>query len=378
MTPEHLVAYAEGLSRIAAAGGGPKAFAAHLAAELGVTVLVEDADGKHLATAGNAAAAPASIREVPANGHAGRAVPVTVGDSLLGYLAVFGKAVGERDYALRLTASAIGVELAREQGGRHGRSRTFWERLIEGAYHDLASARDDALTRGITLAGEYVAVVLELEVSDEASAATGAGELRRIAAEAFRTPQAEPAILENAGALTLLVPAPREVDGANIRTAASLFARTLGKKSAHARVSGGVGERAPALQVGRSVDQAGNAMIIARRIFGAGHVAAYDDLGIYPLLYGGATSDALADFSRRTLEPLRAYDEKHQTELERTLGLYFAVGENVKTAAGELNVHRHTVFYRLRQIAEICGCKLESPHDQLTLRLAIAIDALIQ
>ncbi|MDP9024839.1 MAG: helix-turn-helix domain-containing protein, partial [Candidatus Eremiobacteraeota bacterium] len=83
-------------------------------------------------------------------------------------------------------------------------------------------------------------------------------------------------------------------------------------------------------------------------------------------------------FSARTLAPLRAYDEKHQTELERTLALYFSLGENVKTAAAQLNVHRHTVFYRLRQIAEICGCKLENPHDQLTLRLAIAIDALIK
>jgi purine catabolism regulator len=73
---------------------------------------------------------------------------------------------------------------------------------------------------------------------------------------------------------------------------------------------------------------------------------------------------------------LRAYDEKHQTELERTLRLYFATGQNVKTAAADLNVHRHTVFYRLRQIAEISGRSLESAHDQLTLRLAIAIDAL--
>jgi DNA-binding PucR family transcriptional regulator len=41
-----------------------------------------------------------------------------------------------------------------------------------------------------------------------------------------------------------------------------------------------------------------------------------------------------------------------------------------------LNVHRHTVFYRLRQIAEICARSLDAPHDQLTLRLAVAIDEL--
>ena len=48
----------------------------------------------------------------------------------------------------------------------------------------------------------------------------------------------------------------------------------------------------------------------------------------------------------------------------------------MKTTASVLNVHRHTVFYRLRQISEISGRSLESAHDQLTLRLAIAIDAL--
>ena len=53
-----------------------------------------------------------------------------------------------------------------------------------------------------------------------------------------------------------------------------------------------------------------------------------------------------------------------------------SVGQNVTTAAERLSVHRHTVFYRLRQIGEICGRSLESPHDQLTLRLAVAIDVL--
>ena len=90
----------------------------------------------------------------------------------------------------------------------------------------------------------------------------------------------------------------------------------------------------------------------------------------------GADVERLRAFAVLTLAPLRAYDEKHQTELERTLKLYFKVGQNVKTAAEQLNVHRHTVFYRLRQIAEITGRSLESPHDQLTLRLAVAIDEL--
>ena len=376
MTPEQLVGFAEGLARIAAAGGGPKAFANHLAQEIGVSVLVEDAEAKHLATAGSDIGLPSSVRDFRRNGQGGMVLPISVGDAVFGQLVVIGAGVERHELAVRLAASAIGVELAREQGGHRGRKRTFWERLIGGGYHDAAAARDEAATRGITLASFYVAVMLELEVSDEAHGASEHAQLRHLATEAFRSNDADVAIVEGAGTLTFLIPAQREVDGANIRTAAALLPRTLAKKVPGARIAGGVGERAALLSASRSVQQASNAMTIGRRVFGNGRVVVYEDLGIYPLLFEGASTDELRTFAARTLAPLRAYDEKHQTELERTLGLYFSVGENVKTAAAELNVHRHTVFYRLRQIAEICKYKLESPHDQLTLRLAIAIDAL--
>jgi purine catabolism regulator len=103
----------------------------------------------------------------------------------------------------------------------------------------------------------------------------------------------------------------------------------------------------------------------------------YDDLGVYPLLHRtGATREDWRAFAMRVLDPLRSYDEKHQTELVRTLQLFFDVGQNIKEAAARLNVHRHTVFYRLRQIGEIGRLDLDSPHDQLTVRAALAVDAL--
>jgi len=118
-------------------------------------------------------------------------------------------------------------------------------------------------------------------------------------------------------------------------------------------------------------------MFIARRLFGSSRVISYDELGAYPLLLrGGSSREDLRGFAQRVLQPLRAYDEKHQSELLRTLSLYFSVGQNVKTAAAELSVHRHTVVYRLRQIAEISSLALDNAHDQLTLRTALAIDAL--
>ncbi|MGZ3552692.1 MAG: PucR family transcriptional regulator [Vulcanimicrobiaceae bacterium] len=388
MTADELVAYAEGLSRVAASGGGPKALASHLASQTGVGVLLEDAQWRHIATAGTGHALPSSVRPLLGelvgrgvhplvDGRAGRVIPIYAGDVHLGYLSIFGD--GDLDalaHAMRLTAGVIAVELARELGGQRGKRRTFWERLLSASYPDAQAARDDAAARGIAVASHYVAIVLEIEAGEHDDGAAATALLRTAVTDAFRGAEADLGMLERGPTLVLFAPASREVDAANARTAATLLPRTLAKKLPHARLSGGVGTHAPLLEIARSLDEANAALAIGRRVYGGGRVAPYDDLGAYPLLLRGADAAALRTFAQNTLEPLRAYDEKHQTELERTLKLYFTVGQNVKTAAAELNVHRHTVFYRLRQINEICGCKLDTPHDQLTFRMAIAIDAL--
>ena len=358
MTADELVAFAEDLARIAAGGGGPQALAEHLAARTGTSVIVEGAESKPIAAVG---------RNTHGETHT---VPVSSGSSALGELRVFGKGGAGIEHVMRLTASAIALELAREAAGEPGRRRAFWERLITRAHSDAAAARDDAAARGIAAATHYVAVALECEQSEER------GAVRTAALAALRSSDADGGFLERGAALLFFVPAAREIDAANARTAASLLPRAIAKQHPGAHISGGVGSRVPLADLQESLQQAQAALSIVRRLHGAGHVGVYEDLGAYPLLLSGAGAPALREFSQRTLAPLRAYDEKHQTELERTLRLYFSAGENVKTAAAELNVHRHTVFYRLRQIGEISGCKLDDPHDQLTLRMAIAIDAL--
>src|SRR5579884_3517560 len=293
--------------------------------------------------------------------------------------AAFGVRRGDLDsieHLVRLAASAMAVELSREQGNQPGRRRAFWERLMTQTYVDAAAARDDAAARGITPATHYVAIALEAEVSEEQTAAACRNALRDAALQAYRAANADSGLLERGSTLFFFVPAAREIDAANARTATALLARTLPKKHPNLRVGGGVGSRVPFTDLHRSAGQARDALAISRRVYGAGRIGVHDELGAYPLLLAGADAAQLREFAARTLAPLRVYDEKHQTELERTLRLYFCVGENVKTAAEQLNVHRHTVFYRLRQIGDICGCKFDDPHDQLTLRMAIAIDAL--
>jgi len=396
MSPDALVEFAEGLAKIASSGGGPKALATHLAAALDAAVLVEDGDWRHVALAGTGTrSVPPSIRdlvvsarpssdgvvhiELPGETLDALAVRIRGGDSPLGWLSIFsnGERLEARIGAVRLAAAAIAVELSRDAGGGKNRRRSFWDRLLGRAYDDPIEAKDDAASRGIALASGYVAVALEAEGLEETSAATKVGDLRRIALETLRSGSGEIVVLERGGGFVFLCPAPLEVDAQNVRTAATLIPRAAAKVHFGAKVVGGVGRAAVAIEAYKTVDEARESMFIARRLFGGARVMPYDDLGIYPLLLrGGATADELRAFGQRVLAPLRKYDEKHQTELVRTLRLYFDVGQNVKTAAAELSVHRHTVFYRLRQIAEISGHDLDSAHDQLTLRTAIAIDAL--
>ena len=369
MSPEEIVAYTEALARIAASGGGPKALAAHLAQSVNGGVLLEDANWRHLASAGSGSIPP-SARSVVESGAAGRAQRVTAGNAGIGWLSLFGgDRAADADILLRLTAAAIGVELARDGATLRQRAGDFWESLLSRTFHDAAAVRDEAAARGITLASQYLAVALEVEDGTPA-------EIRPLVGDAFRASDGEVGLLERGTALVAFVPAARAVDASNAKTAAGLLPKSVARRKPQIRISGGVGTVEAPIVLERSLHAAEAALAIGRRIYGGGRIAAYDDLGAFRLLYEGADVERLRAFAAEVLAPLRAYDEQHQTDLERTLKLYFKVGQNVKTAASELSVHRHTVFYRLRQIGEICARSLDTPHDQLTLRMAIAIDEL--
>ncbi len=394
VTGEDLLAYSEGLAKIAAGGGGAKALASYLAEAIDAAVLVEDADWRHLALAGSGTRSiPPSVRELisktvtdtqgvpisfPSDPES-RAYPIKAGETRLGWLSVFpnGISLDGKDSVIRLTAASMAVELSRDTSGSRGRRRSFWDRLLARAYDDASEARDDAAARGITLAPGYVAVAVEAEGLEESVATQRNGEIRKTCVDVLGTRTGEVVVLERGGGFVFLVPAPLEVDAANARTAATMITRGLSKAHVDVKVVGGVGRHADLLNVARSVEEARESLVIVRRMFGGGRVMSHEDLGFYPILLRGVASrEELHQFSQRVLEPLRAYDEKHQTELIRTLRLFFDVGQNIKVAAASLNVHRHTVFYRLRQIGEISGLDLDSPHDQLTLRTAIALDAL--
>ncbi|HEY3675692.1 MAG TPA: helix-turn-helix domain-containing protein [Candidatus Tumulicola sp.] len=360
---QRLVRLAEALAR----AGTAVPMAHELARHIRRGVVLEDALHRTIASAGSVPGengSPAERRTMPVGGDGEPA----------GFLTVIGpnSENGELDIALamRVAAAALAAGLTESKSGRRG---DFWTRLSAGTYRDVATARDDAAAYGVTLRGAYIAVAFELDAS---VAATDRRGVRDAIARAFHLEDPSVGAIEDAGTSIVFVPAEREIDASNARANAELLARDAIRHTPPSPLWGGVGSVEPPAQLGESTKRALAALSIARRVFAEPRVAAYEALGAYPLLYFGADARTLQAFARGVLGPLRAYDESHQTELERTLRTYFETGENLKVAAARLNVHRHTVLYRLRQIGEICSRSLENHHDQLALRVAIAVDAL--
>jgi len=71
------------------------------------------------------------------------------------------------------------------------------------------------------------------------------------------------------------------------------------------------------------------------------------------------------------LDRLLAHDRKHNQQLLDTLDIYLRYNLNGLQASQALYIHRHTLKYRLQQIEEKTGCKLEDAHLRWQLQLAL-------
>lgn len=96
-------------------------------------------------------------------------------------------------------------------------------------------------------------------------------------------------------------------------------------------------------------------------------------LGAYRLIIGATSGPHAVDFSRRALAAAVEHDAKHNGSLLPTLRTYFAGGSSLTATAKALNVHVHTVQYRLAKLEELTALKLNASEDRLTLELALRI-----
>src|SRR5713101_76863 len=81
-------------------------------------------------------------------------------------------------------------------------------------------------------------------------------------------------------------------------------------------------------------------------------------------------------FVAHPLGPLLDSKTRSREQLLQTLEAYLANG-SVKDAAAALNLHRHTVLYRLDKLRELLGGDFDVPASRLRLQLALDLRKLI-
>lgn len=99
----------------------------------------------------------------------------------------------------------------------------------------------------------------------------------------------------------------------------------------------------------------------------------FDSLGIYKIFCQDHLKDELLSFYKTTLEPLVLYDRKRDTELVKSLIVYFETNGNLKRMSETLFTHYNTVLYRINRIQEITGKNLEDEGDRYGLQTALKI-----
>jgi PucR-like helix-turn-helix protein len=103
---------------------------------------------------------------------------------------------------------------------------------------------------------------------------------------------------------------------------------------------------------------------------GGGLVIAEDHLATLLL---AADPGLAADLAASRLAPLAALGDGPRARLTETLRAWLDRPGQVQAVAAELGVHPQTVRYRLRQLRELFGAKLEDPDARFELALALRV-----
>lgn len=99
----------------------------------------------------------------------------------------------------------------------------------------------------------------------------------------------------------------------------------------------------------------------------------YENIGILSLLMEVKNNDVLKEYYKRYLGVLEQYDIQHHSHLIETLFYYLKTGGSLIETAGLLFTHRNTVCYRMNQIREIIGSKLDLPEERFDMLVALYV-----
>jgi sugar diacid utilization regulator len=107
-------------------------------------------------------------------------------------------------------------------------------------------------------------------------------------------------------------------------------------------------------------------------------VADSSALGPLTLLLAAADDADARRQAEETLRPLAVLPARRAAELRDTMVTFLRQNQHMQRTAQELSIHVNTLYLRLESITELFGEAWRTPHQSLSLRLALEITDLVR
>lgn len=331
---------------------------------------------------------PASLAAGRPGDAAGRLVvaPVTAGLDTLGYVAAD---QGDRPLshldcmAMEHAATVIALELIKQKAAFETERRLkkdFLEELLEGKFESEEAIIRRAERLGLDLTREFRVVAVDFAPGPAGDRPDCPGMVQDFPGGFFQVldrvvkPMNITLIGKKVNTIGLMIPDGRR--GADAPRQLSGLAREL--EGRFGESFGGyrwwVGISSPCAGVADfagSYREACTTIEIMKSLNCRNRCRAHDQLGIFGILK--INPDQFKRFIDHVIGPLLSYDEKHNSQLVHTLGLYFKNNCNIQKAARGGFMNSSTMKYRLKRITEIAGIRLGDPETNLQVQLALKI-----
>jgi purine catabolism regulator len=388
------------LSELALAGRGLPALLARLHELTGVPVVLERDSGLDYVGGGRLAESAAALiaqerpaleewlREVPlsafdppvalrplTHGQARLIAPILVQGSIAGFLSLLGSdgELGEMHrLAVGRAAHACAIELVRARAARDARDEVEEELLdvlTAGRPGTHQAARERAKRKGFDVDASYLVIAAE-------PAEPGLAPRIRAAWERQLATMRLTALVRERGEATLALVSLAGRRAPDARSVVDHLHRAA-RGTVNTPVALGYGGvRSGASEVAAGAREAEQALTMGRRLFGPDSATAFNDLGLYRLLYALQPLPEMRAFRDDALARLRAKDRAGV--LLQTLGAYLATNGSPTDAAERLHLHRNTVLYRLGRIEDLLGVDLRNAEVRLSLHLALKIGEVLE
>lgn len=118
--------------------------------------------------------------------------------------------------------------------------------------------------------------------------------------------------------------------------------------------------------------------IVRKKLHLDTQVIFYEDIILYHLFETAAKERNPEIFCTPILGKLQEYDKKNNSYLFQSVEAFLEAGRNIQKAAECLNVHKNTLYYRLKRAEELFDFNLEDENICFLLQLSYRIKRMIQ